>query len=55
MGVDAGEWTAVCWNASLEECQEEAIFMAVHRRPAAAAQVSVCALMTVILRKESSL
>lgn len=55
MGVEAGEWTAVCWNASLEECQEEAIFMAIHRRPAAAAQVSVCALMTVILRKESSL
>lgn len=42
MGGDAGEWTAVCRNASLEECQEEAIFMAVHRRPAAAAQVSIC-------------
>lgn len=55
LGGDAGEWTAVCRNASLEERQEEAIFMAVHRRPAAAAQVSVCAVMTVILRKESSL
>lgn len=28
--------------------------MAVHRRPAAAAQVSACAIMTVILQKESS-
>lgn len=56
MGVDGGwGWTAVCRNASLEERREEAIFMAVHRRPAAAAQVSVCAVMTVIVRKESSL
>lgn len=28
--------------------------MVVHRRPAAAAQVSVCAVMTVIVQKESS-
>lgn len=46
--------TAVCWNAALEVVSGGSGFMVIHRHPAAAAQVSVCAVMTVILRKEPS-